>query len=132
MPPMEPTNPHTPPRPRYRAYETTAAPYKPQRCDSQQIEEGIEAYGNTEEEECFNPERDAEDAEEFFHVSIDVFGCGSVLAAGIDVEAAYEVYYGVGVHLLFDRVMGRNDCFMHPHVAKALFTGRGYDLYVGD
>ena len=27
-------------------------------------------------------------------------------------------------------VMGRNDCFMHPHVAEALFTGRGYDLYV--
>ncbi len=27
-------------------------------------------------------------------------------------------------------IIGRNDCFMHPHVAKALFTERGYDLYV--
>ncbi len=27
-------------------------------------------------------------------------------------------------------IPGRNDCFMHPHVAKALFTGKGYDLYV--
>lgn len=27
-------------------------------------------------------------------------------------------------------VIGRNDCFMHPHVAEKLFTGKGYDLYV--
>jgi hypothetical protein len=27
-------------------------------------------------------------------------------------------------------VIGRNDCFMHPHVAKALFVENGYDLYV--
>lgn len=26
--------------------------------------------------------------------------------------------------------IGRNDCFMHPHVAEKLFTGKGYDLYV--
>lgn len=26
--------------------------------------------------------------------------------------------------------LGRNDCFMHPHVAKTLFTDKGYDLYV--
>ena len=27
-------------------------------------------------------------------------------------------------------VLGRNDCFMHPHVGKTLFTEKGYDLYV--
>ncbi len=27
-------------------------------------------------------------------------------------------------------VLGRNDCFMHPHVARALFWSHGYDLYV--
>lgn len=27
-------------------------------------------------------------------------------------------------------VLGRNDCFMHPHVAKALFINKGYDIYV--
>ena len=27
-------------------------------------------------------------------------------------------------------VLGRNDCFMHPHVGKDLFTDKGYDLYV--
>lgn len=27
-------------------------------------------------------------------------------------------------------ILGRNDCFMHPHVAKRLFLERGYDLYV--
>ncbi len=27
-------------------------------------------------------------------------------------------------------VLGRNDCFMHPHVAKPLFLDKGYDLYV--
>jgi hypothetical protein len=27
-------------------------------------------------------------------------------------------------------IIGRNDCFMHPNVAKSLFTERGYDLYV--
>lgn len=27
-------------------------------------------------------------------------------------------------------ILGRNDCFMHPHVAKGIFTGQGYDLYV--
>lgn len=27
-------------------------------------------------------------------------------------------------------VLGRNDCFMHPHVAAALFFAHGYDLYV--
>lgn len=27
-------------------------------------------------------------------------------------------------------VLGRNDCFMHPHVAQALFWSQGYDLYV--
>jgi hypothetical protein len=27
-------------------------------------------------------------------------------------------------------ILGRNDCFMHPHVAKALFWSQGYDLYV--
>jgi len=26
--------------------------------------------------------------------------------------------------------LGRNDCFMHPHVAKALFVENGYDVYV--
>jgi predicted alpha/beta hydrolase family esterase len=25
--------------------------------------------------------------------------------------------------------IGRNDCFMHPHVANDLFVGKGYDLY---
>lgn len=27
-------------------------------------------------------------------------------------------------------ILGRNDCFMHPHVAQSLFLGQGYDLYV--
>ena len=27
-------------------------------------------------------------------------------------------------------ILGRNDCFMHPHVAKKLFWSQGYDLYV--
>lgn len=27
-------------------------------------------------------------------------------------------------------VLGRNDCFMHPHVAKRLFFDHGYDLFV--
>ena len=27
-------------------------------------------------------------------------------------------------------VLGRNDCFMHPHVARDLFFDNGYDLYV--
>jgi alpha-beta hydrolase superfamily lysophospholipase len=27
-------------------------------------------------------------------------------------------------------VLGRNDCFMHPHVARKLFFQNGYDLYV--
>lgn len=27
-------------------------------------------------------------------------------------------------------LLGRNDCFMHPHVGKTLFTDKGYDLYV--
>lgn len=27
-------------------------------------------------------------------------------------------------------LIGRNDCFMHPHVGKTLFTEKGYDLYV--
>jgi len=27
-------------------------------------------------------------------------------------------------------ILGRNDCFMHPHVAKKLFWNQGYDLYV--
>ncbi|KAL3940367.1 MAG: hypothetical protein SGBAC_005095, partial [Bacillariaceae sp.] len=27
-------------------------------------------------------------------------------------------------------ILGRNDCFMHPHVAKELFLSQGYDLYV--
>ena len=27
-------------------------------------------------------------------------------------------------------ILGRNDCFMHPNVAKELFTEKGYDLYV--
>jgi alpha-beta hydrolase superfamily lysophospholipase len=27
-------------------------------------------------------------------------------------------------------VLGRNDCFMHPHVAQKLFWSQGYDLYV--
>jgi len=27
-------------------------------------------------------------------------------------------------------IIGRNDCFMHPHVAKELFFCQGYDLYV--
>jgi len=26
--------------------------------------------------------------------------------------------------------LGRNDCFMHPHVAKELFLDQGYDVYV--
>ena len=27
-------------------------------------------------------------------------------------------------------LLGRNDCFMHPHVASALFLEKGYDLFV--
>jgi len=27
-------------------------------------------------------------------------------------------------------VLGRNDCFMHPHVAQELFIDKGYDFYV--
>lgn len=27
-------------------------------------------------------------------------------------------------------LLGRNDCFMHPHVAKPLFLDKGYDLFV--
>ena len=27
-------------------------------------------------------------------------------------------------------IIGRNDCFMHPHVAQRLFLDNGYDLYV--
>ena len=27
-------------------------------------------------------------------------------------------------------ILGRNDCFMHPHVARKLFLDHGYDLYV--
>jgi hypothetical protein len=27
-------------------------------------------------------------------------------------------------------ILGRNDCFMHPNIAKELFTEKGYDLYV--
>eukprot|EP00923_Selenidium_pygospionis_P005325 GHVN01008935.1.p1 GENE.GHVN01008935.1~~GHVN01008935.1.p1 ORF type:complete len:545 (+),score=53.16 GHVN01008935.1:321-1955(+) len=27
-------------------------------------------------------------------------------------------------------ILGRNDCFMHPHVATPLFFDQGYDLYV--
>lgn len=27
-------------------------------------------------------------------------------------------------------ILGRNNCFMHPHVAKALFWSQGYDIFV--
>ena len=27
-------------------------------------------------------------------------------------------------------LLGRNDCFMHPHVAKSLFLDNSYDIYV--